>query len=58
MRGISVWSVDPEIARELSSAEPSVRAGRLAAQVMTWLVPAGNIRFETVSTPRSAAEAD
>jgi uncharacterized protein YciI len=57
LRGISVMSVDPAIARELSSADPAVRAGRLAVQVMTWMVPAGNIRFEEVPAPRSMAEA-
>jgi len=35
----------------------SVRAGRLAVQVMTWMVPAGNIRFENVPAPRSMTEA-
>jgi len=56
LRGISVMSVDPATARELSSADPAVRAGRLAVQVMTWMVPAGNIRFEDVPAPRSVAE--
>jgi uncharacterized protein YciI len=56
LRGISVMSVDPATARELSSADPAVRAGRLAVQVMTWMVPAGNIRFENVPTPRSMTE--
>jgi uncharacterized protein len=50
-------SVDPATARELCSADPAVRAGRLAVQVMTWMVPAGNIRFENVPAPRSLAEA-
>jgi uncharacterized protein YciI len=57
LRGISLMSVDPETARELCSADPAVRAGRLAVQVMTWMVPAGNIRFEDVPAPRSMAEA-
>ena len=34
-----------------------MRAGRLAVEVMTWMVPAGNVRFETVPAPRSIAEA-
>ncbi|TCN44525.1 hypothetical protein EV644_101339 [Kribbella orskensis] len=58
LRGVSVMSVDPETARELCSADPAVRAGRLEVQVMTWMVPAGNIRFEKVSAPRSVAEVD
>jgi uncharacterized protein YciI len=57
LRGISLMSVDPATARELCSADPAVRAGRLAVQVMTWMVPAGNIRFENVPAPRSVAEA-
>jgi uncharacterized protein YciI len=57
LRGISLMSVDPATARELCSADPAVRAGRLAVQVMTWMVPAGNIRVENVPAPRSSAEA-
>jgi uncharacterized protein YciI len=58
LRGVSVMSVDPATARTLCEADPAVRAGRLAVQVMTWMVPAGNIHFEAVSAPRSASEAD
>src|ERR671911_688292 len=47
LRGISVMSVDPATARELCSADPAVRAGRLAVQVMTWMVPAGKNRLES-----------
>ncbi|MBU2669879.1 YciI family protein [Actinoplanes bogorensis] len=56
LRGISVMTVDPETARELCSADPAVRAGRLAVEVMTWMVPAGNVHFENVRAPRSMAE--
>jgi uncharacterized protein len=56
LRGISVMSVDPDTARELCNADPAVRAGRLAVQVMTWMVPAGNVRFDNVPAPRSMAE--
>jgi hypothetical protein len=31
--------------------------GRLAVEVMTWMVPEGNVRFENVPAPRSMAEA-
>ena len=34
-----------------------MQAGRLAVEVMTWMVPAGNLRFEKVPAPRSLAEA-
>jgi uncharacterized protein len=52
-----MMSVDPATARELCRADPAVRAGRLAVQVMTWMVPAGNVHFEQVRAPRSLAEA-
>jgi uncharacterized protein len=57
LRGISVLSVDPEAARDLYATDPAVQAGRLAVQVMTWLVPAGNVHFDPVRHPRSMAEA-
>ncbi len=57
LRGISVLSVDPDTARRLYSTDPAVRAGRLAVEVMTWMVPAGNVRFDNVRHPRSMAEA-
>ncbi|MEU0090519.1 YciI family protein [Kribbella sp. NPDC006257] len=57
LRGLSIMTVDPETARELSSADPAVRAGRLAVEVMTWMVPAGNVEFHDVRAPRSVAEA-
>ena len=57
-RGISIMSCDPDTARRLSSEDPAVRAGRLAIEVMTWMVPAGNVRFEDVPAPRSMAEAE
>jgi uncharacterized protein len=58
LRGISVMSVDPETARRLSEEDPAVQAGRLAVEVMTWMVPAGNVHFEDVPSPRSTAEAE
>jgi uncharacterized protein YciI len=57
LRGISIMMCDAETARRLSNDDPAVRAGRLAAEVMTWMVPAGNVRFENVPAPRSMAEA-
>jgi uncharacterized protein YciI len=56
LRGVSIWACDAETARRLSGDDPAVRAGRLAVEVMTWLVPAGNIRFEAVTAPRSRVE--
>ncbi|HEY7148181.1 MAG TPA: YciI family protein [Gaiellaceae bacterium] len=57
LRGISIMACDLETARRLSSEDPAVRAGRLAVEVMTWMVPAGNVRFEDAPAPRSIAEA-
>jgi uncharacterized protein YciI len=56
-RGFSVWSVDAETARSHAEADPAVRAGRLAVNVMTWMMPAGNVQFTKVQPPRSIAEA-
>lgn len=56
-RGFSIWSVDAATAREYAEADPAVRAGRLAVEVMTWMMPAGNIQFAQVRAPRSVAEA-
>lgn len=50
-------SVDPETARDLYRTDPAVLAGRLTVEVMTWTMPAGNVRFENVPHPRSMAEA-
>jgi uncharacterized protein YciI len=57
LRGICVLSVDAEEARRLYEQDPAVRAGRMAVQVMTWLVPAGGATFTPVTMPRSTAEA-
>ena len=57
LRGISIMKCDPETARRLSNEDPAVQAGRLAVEVMTWMVPAGNVRFENVPAPRSMADA-
>jgi len=57
LRGFSIWSVDAATARKLAEADPAVRAGRLAVNVMTWMMPAGNLQFVQVRAPRSVAEA-
>jgi len=58
LRSVSIMSCDRETARRLSSEDPAVQAGRLAVEVMTWMVPADNVRFEQVRAPRSLAEAE
>ncbi|TCC58032.1 hypothetical protein E0H73_27195 [Kribbella pittospori] len=56
-RGFSIWSVDAATARAQVEADPAVLAGRLAVDVMTWMMPAGNLQFVKVRPPRSIAEA-
>jgi uncharacterized protein YciI len=56
-RGYSIWSVDSETARSHAEGDPAVRIGRLAVNVMTWMMPAGNLQFTKVKPPRSIAEA-
>ncbi|MFU8873749.1 YciI family protein [Micromonospora sp. SL4-19] len=57
IRGFAVLSVDPQMARELYANDPAVRAGRLVARVMSWMVPEGVLRFEQVPVPTSMLEA-
>ncbi|GAA3114672.1 uncharacterized protein YciI [Kribbella aluminosa] len=57
MRGISVWSVDADTAGRLCAQDPAVRAGRLTPQILTWMVPAGQLGFGSVPVPRTTAEA-
>lgn len=56
LRGIAVWSVDPASARRLAEQDPSVAVGRLAVEVATWLLPAGQIGFHPVRVPRAMAD--
>jgi uncharacterized protein len=57
LRGISVLATDPARARALYATDPAVRAGRLAVEVATWLVPSGSAHFEAVALPHSMADA-
>src|SRR5260370_4858716 len=41
LRGISIFRTSVEETRKLMEGDPSVRAGRLAVDVFTWLMPAG-----------------
>jgi uncharacterized protein len=56
-RGLVVYSVDAERARELSERDPAVRAGRFSVVVQPWMVPAGAVSFAPARFPRSVAEA-
>lgn len=44
-RGMSVFACDTAQAARLSDEDPSVRAGRLAYDVMAWWVRAGSLAF-------------
>jgi uncharacterized protein len=44
-RGICFYACPLAEARELVAADPSVQAGRLAFDAMTWLTPAGTVDF-------------
>lgn len=57
LRGVAVLACDPEKARELYASDPAVQAGRLTVEILTWMTPAGSVRFEQVARPRSMAEA-
>jgi uncharacterized protein YciI len=43
-RGISIYRVPPDEARQYIAQDPSVRRGRLTYDVWTWLVPVGELR--------------
>ena len=57
LRGVAVLACDPGKARELYANDPAVKAGRLAVEIVTWMTPVGNVRFEQVARPRSLTEA-
>jgi uncharacterized protein YciI len=43
-RGLSIYRVPPDEAREYIEQDPSVRRGRLTYDVWTWLVPVDQLR--------------
>ena len=44
-RGICLYRTPLEETRELAERDPSVQAGRIRVEVMTWYVPRGQIRL-------------
>lgn len=44
-RGLCLYSTDLDETRRLAEADPSVRAGRLAVDVLRWHVPKSELRF-------------
>ena len=57
LRGLAVLPIAAEEARELYANDPAVRAGQLVVRVASWMVPEGNVRYESVGVPRSMLEA-
>jgi uncharacterized protein len=45
LRGLVFYATSVEEARELAEHDPAVRAGRLAAEVMTWWTEKGSVSF-------------
>ena len=45
LRGLCLYRTSLEETRELAEQDPAVKAGRLAVDVLTWLAPAGEMRF-------------
>ena len=45
IRGLSVYSVDPDEARRIAEQDPAVKAGRFRVDVARWAVAAGLISF-------------
>ena len=45
LRGLCVYACDLEETRALAESDPSVRAGRMAVDVMTWWTLPGALRF-------------
>jgi uncharacterized protein len=44
-RGLALYRTDIEETRGLAEADPSVQAGRMAVDVMTWLTKRGEVAF-------------
>lgn len=56
LRGVGLWTVSVDEARELAAKDPAVQCGRLIPQFAAWMVPAGQVRFGRAQVPRSMAE--
>ena len=57
LRGLCIFAVDVDRARELEEADPAVQAGWFTIQVAPWMVPGGAMSFTPTRFPRSTAEA-
>jgi uncharacterized protein YciI len=45
LRGVCIYRTGLEETRELANSDPSVQAGRMRVEVVTWLTPAGEVAF-------------
>jgi uncharacterized protein YciI len=45
LRGICLFTVPPDEVRRLMAADPWVRMGRLAVEIVEWWTPAGTLPF-------------
>ncbi len=45
LRGFCLYATSLDEARELAESDPSVRAGRMAVDVMTWWTKKGSVSF-------------
>jgi uncharacterized protein len=52
LRGLCVYATDLEETRALAESDPSVQAGRMAVEVMTWWTQDGAVAFH----PTAATE--
>jgi uncharacterized protein len=48
-RGMSLYRTDLEETRRLAELDPSVQAGRLRVEVLSWYVPEGELTFSAGS---------
>ncbi len=48
LRGLCFYATSVDEARELAERDPSVQAGRLAVDVMTWWTEKGSVSFQRV----------
>jgi uncharacterized protein YciI len=46
LRGLCLYACGIAEASDLAEGDPSVRAGRLAVEVMTWWTPKDSVRFQ------------
>lgn len=54
LRGINIFRTSVEETRSLMGQDPSVKAGRLAVDVFTWLLPVGMLGDRPASTIEDA----